>query len=336
MNKRVPRILLACLALALLCAGFLRSPRTVSADAPGQPSVTNAAADSPASVGVSWYNSADGKYGGSDINYLGDEYELRFDLRYGIQGDTADADYIYICSFQEDCNVSPQSPHVIYDDLGQPPFEGYGHYEVTGLNADSSYCFELRSVAREIPAFGDAYTNNSDWSAPRCAHTPKQPTPPPSTPVPLFGAAPVMTATPSPTPAPTPAPAAAQTSVIRSPQPLQTTHDVLIDVVRAQQDKDDGVFDLQWGYSHGGRWFTLDSGPLDQLDKGSYPGGVTLSNSLFTDDSTCAQAAPCASHIWRVRAHLDGVAGANGPIWSDWVVFYVCTPPRMPSGAVCA
>jgi hypothetical protein len=216
---------------------------------------------------------------------------------------------------------------VINDDLDQPPFEGYGHYDVTGLDSDKSYCFEMRSVALETN-LGGSYTANSDWSAPRCAHTPAQPavTPPAPTPTPMCSSGTCFIG---------PLPnidlswlgaLAPLVSVIRSPQPDQVTHDVLVNVVRAKQDKDDGVFDLQWSYLQGGAWQTPDSGPLNQLDKSSFPNGVNLPNAAFKSFPCGSDAAPCAFRTWRVRARLHGVTTApfpSGAPWSDWVQFRV-------------
>lgn len=318
LKQQLPRILLAGLTLALLCAAFLRSPRVALADAPGQPLVMTAVPDNPTSVTVTWYNGADGAYGGTDC--LADcETFLRFDLRYNTQGDDVDADYTYICSHHNDCNVSPQSPHVIYDDLGQPAYMDFGHYQVTGLSPDTSYCFEMRSVALEtpVPPFGTAYTASSNWSAPRCAHTPAQLLIGPLPSIDLSGLA-------------------YYRAVITSPKsnsdPHAAVHDVLINVVHAAEPTDGSlgpipVFDLQWSVLQSGSWQSPAPSPLDQLDKSSHATGQTLSNSLFTDLAAfpCGSAAaPCQYRNWRVRARVHGTPDTA---WSDWVQFLVCSAP---------
>jgi hypothetical protein len=115
-------------------------------------------------------------------------------------------------------------------------------------------------------------------------------------------------------------PPPSQASVILSPTANQLVHDVGINVVRGQQNKDDGVFDLQWSYLQGGTWHIPDSSPLDTLDKTASPNGVTLPNSIFTQFPCGSSASPCQFRTWRVRARIDGGPSGYG---CDWVQFRV-------------
>jgi hypothetical protein len=317
----------------VLAAGLVlcQAADLARADSPGQPSITKVVATDSYTVQVSWYNSADGAYGGTEC--VSDcETFLRFDIRYHKQGDTSDSAYTYIgpgIDFQNSPTL-----HVIHDDVGEPSFEGTGSYNVTGLSADTTYCFAMRSGALETPVLvfgGTAYDAWSDFSAEKCVHTPAAPTP-----VPLFG--PVATPTPisidlSFLPA-----LATKLAVILSPSINQVvTGDVLINVLREQQDKDDGIFDLDWAYLAGGNWQTPATSPFLQLNKSDSPNGVAVPNSVFTSTFQCGtQAAPCEFRTWRVRAHVNGVTDYQGqPIWSDWTQFRVCALPLSPSGTVC-
>jgi hypothetical protein len=320
-------MLIAASLFAVLGTALAAWPQSVLADSPGQPQVDRVTALDPHTVEVVFYNSADGDYAAT-LCVSECEDSLRFDLRYGIAGDNVESHFTYIGP-QEDLNISAQYPNVIFDNLPQPPFQTLGAYDVTGPNPDTSYCFQVRSVAEETGLLFNSYMASSNWSNSKCTRTPAQPV---STPTPTAPATPIANQFLS-TPVgvlgslhPTPdasslyVPPPSQASVILSPVANQTTHDVLINVDRGQEAQNDGVFDLQWAYLMGGNWLMLDTGPLDQLDKTQFPNGVTLQNSLFTTFQCGSAAAPCAFRTWRVRARIHG-----GPpdFWSDWVAFRV-------------
>jgi hypothetical protein len=320
-------------ALALAAGILLLLPATQArADAPDQPMADRATALNSSSVRVSFENFANEAYGPNDCD--GCAELLHFDIRYHPRSDSSGSQYSYVVG---DLNDANGNPHAVVDGClyplnascsgayVEPSAPGFAHYDVTGLSPSTEYCFGVQAVANEIPVFGTASMAYSGYSPEVCATTiaaQPQPTPtatpPCATPPCLLGG-------------PFPqinlsflAQLAPDVAVITSPSPNQMTHDVQIDVKRAQQNQDNGVFDLQWSYLQGGTWYTPDSGPLDQLDKGSFPNGVTLDNSLFTDFPCGSLAAPCAFRAWRVRARVDGFTLPNGnPLWSDWVQFRV-------------
>lgn len=342
------RTLLMGLVLALLFTGFLRSPRATSADAPGKPAVTRVAALDPNTVRVTFENFASEAYGVTGC-VAGCGYRLRFDLRYHSQSDTSGSQYTYIGPV-DDFGNSPQlrviTDQCLFPVLGspcqggyvEPALDGLAHYDVTGLTPGTAYCFAVRAVAEEFDLVFDESTEYSDFSAERCTTTPASPPPasspssPSSTPTPQCATPPCLLGGPLPNIDLSFLGALAPyIARITSPTANQLfSGDVLVNVVRAQQDKDDGLFDLQWGFLQAGSWQTPDSGPLDQIDKSSFPNGVSLPNSAFKTFPCGSDAASCQFRNWRVRARLHGVAAApfpSGAPWSDWVPFRVCSAP---------
>jgi hypothetical protein len=316
---------------------LILQPATLArADAPDQPIIDRVTALSATSVRVSFQNFADEAYGPNDCD--GCAELLHFDIRYHPPSDTTGSQYFYIVGDLNDANGNPNNlvDGCLYplsgscsSDYVEPAAPGFAHYDVSGLSPGRAYCFGVQAVANEIPVFGTASMAYSGYSTEQCTQTTAV-----ATPVPTFG--PVATATPVvnsllvphgpiafvPTVDPSyfVSPPPAQASVILSPTANQLVHDVQINVVRGQQDKHDGVFDLQWSYLQGGTWYTLDPGPMDVLDKSSYPNGASLPNLDFTQFTCGSDAAPCQFRNWRVRARIDG--GPPG-YWSDWVQFRV-------------
>jgi hypothetical protein len=314
----------------------------VRADAPAKPQITNVAGVDSTTVQITFENFADEAYGVSGCA-IGCGDILRFQVRYHPQSDTSGSQYTFIGPGDAeppnqmiDGCLAPEWAPCPSGDKVEPAAGGFATYKVTGLTPATAYCFAVRAGDFWHDYFGNPSDEYSDFSADECASTLAAPTPFPTF-GPVIGSTPAPSATPlcaSPPcllggPLPTIdfsflAALAPHVAVIVSPAPGQLTHDVLINVKRAQQSQDDGVFDLQWSYLQGGNWNTLDSGPLDKLDKGSFPNGVTLDNSLFTGFQCGSQAAPCAFRSWRVRARVDGYTLPNGnPLWSDWVQFRV-------------
>jgi hypothetical protein len=319
-----------------------RAPVQVQADAPAKPQITNAAGIDSTTIQITFQNFADEGYGVTGCA-IGCGDVLRFQIRYHPQSDTSGSQYTYIGPGDADppgqvidgC-LEPEHAQCPSGNKVEPPVGGFATYKVTGLSPATTYCFAVRSGAFWHDYIGNPSDEYSDFSADECASTLAAPTP-----FPTFG--PIIASTPAPTSTPLcasppcligPIPPidlsflsalAPHVAVILSPTPNQLTHDVLINVKRSRQDRDDGVFGLQWSYLQGGTWYTPDSGPLDQIDKSSFPNGVTLNNSLFTGFTCGSQAAPCAFRTWRVRARvLDGFTLPNGTaLWSDWVQFRV-------------
>jgi hypothetical protein len=314
-------------------AGLILLPATLArADAPDQPATDRVTALNSSTIRVSFENFANEAYGPNECD--GCAELLHFDIRYHPRSDTSGSRYFYIVGDLNDANGNPQNlvDGCLYPLQGscsgayvQPSAPGFAHYDVTGLSAGTAYCFGVQAVANEIPVFGTAYMAYSGYSAEKCTSTAAAPPPPTPTATPLCASPPCLIGPLPPIDLSFLSALAPHVAVFISPTPNQLTHDVLVNLKRSQQDRDDGVFGLQWSYLQGGTWYTPDSGPLDQIDKSSFPNGVTLDNSLFTGFTCGSQAAPCAFRTWRVRARvLDGFTLPNGnQLWSDWVQFRV-------------
>jgi hypothetical protein len=336
-------------ALALvLGAGFLLgyTSELARADAPGSPGITAVAGVDSTTIRVTFENFADEAYGPNDCS--GCAEDLHFDVRYRPQvpqNVMPPTGYTYIDGGGDFSN-SPEL-QVISDgclfplwascqgSFVEPALDATANYNVTGLRPATSYCFEVRAAANEIPLIGTSHVEYSDWSNEKCASTLPAATP---TPTPLCSSGTCLIGPLPPIDLSFLGELAPKFAVIVSPAKNQVvTGDVLINVVRAQQDKDDGVFDLEWAYLAGGNWQAPAASPFLQIDKGVFSNGITLPNAVFTTTFQCGtQAAPCEFRTWRVRAHVHGVTDYQGqPIWDDWTEFRVCALPLSSSGTVC-
>jgi hypothetical protein len=177
-SKAVKGGLLGLAVTAGLLSGL--SAGVARADSPGIPNPYRADALNSSTVRVLWINTAS----------EGDGHDVHFNMRYRLQSSKPDvySSYTYIGGGgpPNDLGLNVGNPNdptnLDYMEVG---YKQGGEHDVTGLAANTSYCFSMRSFTYYVGLFSSPDDNIpptfSPWSGELCTTTPAAPVPAPGT-----------------------------------------------------------------------------------------------------------------------------------------------------------